>query len=223
MAWRFPDSKVHGAHLGPVGARWDPRWPHESCYQGYMFMCGFFSDEYKLLIANCDVINCKPTVWRGLVYYQMLCICQRMPWISVWWRYVSHIASQTTKFMGLTWGPHGSCRPQMGPMNLAIRDIIGLIHPTWIHFFWLIEFNPFRLGFNPIRTICHAQDLWKLAWSCNQLHLLCPPDPWSLPRIALLSGSQSSQGPVNISPNFCHWCLLDMQQNSRLIVPVLVK
>ena len=24
----------HGAHLGPVGPRWAPRWSHELCYQG---------------------------------------------------------------------------------------------------------------------------------------------------------------------------------------------
>ena len=24
----------HGAHLGPTGPRWDPRWPHELCYLG---------------------------------------------------------------------------------------------------------------------------------------------------------------------------------------------
>ena len=24
----------HGAHLGPVGRRWAPCWPHEPCYQG---------------------------------------------------------------------------------------------------------------------------------------------------------------------------------------------
>ena len=30
--------------------------------------------------------------------------------------------SQIAKFMGPTWGPPGSCRPQMGPMNLVIRD-----------------------------------------------------------------------------------------------------
>ena len=29
-----------------------------------------------------------------------------------------------TKFMGPTWGPPGSCRPQMGPMNLAIRVLL---------------------------------------------------------------------------------------------------
>ena len=30
--------------------------------------------------------------------------------------------TQIAKFMGPTWGPPGSCRPQMGPMNLAIRE-----------------------------------------------------------------------------------------------------
>ena len=29
-----PDSKVHGAHLGPVSPRWAPCWPHEPCYKG---------------------------------------------------------------------------------------------------------------------------------------------------------------------------------------------
>ena len=30
----YPDSKVHGAHLGPTGPRWAPCWPHELCYLG---------------------------------------------------------------------------------------------------------------------------------------------------------------------------------------------
>ena len=29
-----PDSKVHGAHLGPVGPRCAPCWPHEPCCLG---------------------------------------------------------------------------------------------------------------------------------------------------------------------------------------------
>ena len=33
----IPDSKVHRAHLGPVGPRWAPCWPHEPCYQGLYF------------------------------------------------------------------------------------------------------------------------------------------------------------------------------------------
>ena len=41
----FSDSKVqgskHGAHLGPIGPRWAPCWPHETCYLGYsLWACG---------------------------------------------------------------------------------------------------------------------------------------------------------------------------------------
>ena len=36
-----------------------------------------------------------------------------------------------------------------------------------------------------IRTICHAQDLWKLAPACKQLHLLCLPDPTKFTRYYL--------------------------------------
>ena len=31
----------HGAHLGPVGPRWAPCWPHEPCYQGLAFLLSF--------------------------------------------------------------------------------------------------------------------------------------------------------------------------------------
>ena len=30
-----PDSKVHGANMGPTGPRWAPYWPHEPCYLGW--------------------------------------------------------------------------------------------------------------------------------------------------------------------------------------------
>ena len=33
------------------------------------------------------------------------------------------VKSQIAKFIGPTWGPPGSCRPHVGPMNLAIRDV----------------------------------------------------------------------------------------------------
>ena len=39
-----PDSKVHGAHLGPVGPRWAPCSPHEPYYQG----------EYPAIKPNSD-------------------------------------------------------------------------------------------------------------------------------------------------------------------------
>ena len=44
-------------------------------------------------------------------------------------------ASQIAKFMGPTWGPPGSCRPQMGPMlapcTLAIRDFFHHFLVSW--------------------------------------------------------------------------------------------
>ena len=47
-----------------------------------------------------------------------------------------------------------------------------------------------------IKIISHAKGLWpvKVAWSCRQLCLLCPPDLWHLPGTAPLSGLQSSWG-----------------------------
>ena len=51
-----------------------------------------------------------------------------------------------------------------------------------------------------IQTICHARDLWKLAWSCKLLHLLCLPNLWSLLGTALFNGFQSSWWSFEI-----HW------------------
>ena len=33
----IPDSKAHGANVGPnwTGPRWAPCWPHEPCYLGF--------------------------------------------------------------------------------------------------------------------------------------------------------------------------------------------
>ena len=40
LVWKngYPDSKVHGAHLGPTGPRWAPCWPHELCYLGTILL-----------------------------------------------------------------------------------------------------------------------------------------------------------------------------------------
>ena len=56
-----------------------------------------------------------------------------------------------------------------------------------------------------IRTICHARDLWKLAQSCKQLHLLCPSYLWNLPGTSFLSGFQSSRGDELSCGQACDW------------------
>ena len=42
----------------------------------------------------------------------------------------SELTSQIAKFMGLTWGPPGSCRPQMGPM-LAPWTLLSGLSSAW--------------------------------------------------------------------------------------------
>ena len=51
----FPDSKVHGANMGPVGPRWAPCWPHEPCYQGLLFKLDFIETLHKLINPNLGI------------------------------------------------------------------------------------------------------------------------------------------------------------------------
>ena len=41
----------------------------------------------------------------------------------------THMYTQIAKFMGPTWGPHGSCRPQVGP-TLAPWTLLSVLHLT---------------------------------------------------------------------------------------------
>ena len=45
---------------------------------------------------------------------------------------ISSVPSQIAKFTGTTWGPPGSCRPQMGPMLATWTLLSGL----WFCFSW---------------------------------------------------------------------------------------
>ena len=46
-----------------------------------------------------------------------------------------------------------------------------------------------------IRTTCHMWDLWKLAWSCKQLHLPCSRNPWIY---QVLSYSMNFKAPMEL-------------------------
>ena len=52
----YLDSKVHGAHLGSVGPRWAPCWPHEPCYQGRQVT---LQRCYTLFISNAYSMGCS--------------------------------------------------------------------------------------------------------------------------------------------------------------------
>ena len=43
-----PDSKVHGANMGPTGPRWAPGWSHELCYP-----CRQEDGSYFVLASMC--------------------------------------------------------------------------------------------------------------------------------------------------------------------------
>ena len=44
------------------------------------------------------------------------------------------LISQIAKFMGLTWSPPGSCRPQMGPMLAPWTLLSGMLIVLWVFF-----------------------------------------------------------------------------------------
>ena len=50
---KIPDSKVHGANMGPTWVLsapwWTPWWPHEPCYQGY--------NETMFHLCNCHAVG----------------------------------------------------------------------------------------------------------------------------------------------------------------------
>ena len=76
-----------------------------------------------------------------------------MPWcssdITVM---ISSCITQITKFMGPTWGPPGSCRPQMGPMLAPWTLLSGKVWNIWVRS-WncgcLVTWFPYQLIAKP--------------------------------------------------------------------------
>ena len=68
----------------------------------------------------CLYYNCNSTI---MIICHVI-ICARLSF-----RLFFLIISQIARFMGPTWGPPGSCRPQMGPM-LAPRTLLSGILPN---------------------------------------------------------------------------------------------
>ena len=54
--------------------------------------------------------------WRGALIFSLICV-----WINDW------VNNREAKFMGPTWGPPGSCRPQMGPMLAPWTLLSGML------------------------------------------------------------------------------------------------
>ena len=58
---RYPESKVHGANMGPTWGRQDPGWPHEPCYLG-------------IVILNIHYDGLKMTSWLRCVLDFQHCV-----------------------------------------------------------------------------------------------------------------------------------------------------
>ena len=75
-----------------------------------------------------------------LVRLNIRWVCRSLQWIEGWcdqWEFppfcrghrlcpcTAHMPAQIEQFMGPTWGPPGSCRPQMGPMLVPWTLLLG--------------------------------------------------------------------------------------------------
>ena len=65
MFQNYPDSKVHGANMGPTGPRWAPCWPHELCYLGSILAQPHLSDilprHLQIIYPNPHLKVLRPT------------------------------------------------------------------------------------------------------------------------------------------------------------------
>ena len=50
----YPDSKVHGAYIGPAWGRQDPCWPHDPCYLGNDGRLWVVAVEF-----HCNTFGCR--------------------------------------------------------------------------------------------------------------------------------------------------------------------
>ena len=70
-------------------------------------------------------------------------------------RTISQLRSQIAKFMGPTWGPPGSCRPQMGPMLAPWTLLSGI----WMYFNQVFQPTDWILSSLPWKELSRYQRL----------------------------------------------------------------
>ena len=122
--------------------------------------------------------------------------------------------TQVAKFMGPTWGPPGSCRPQMGPMlapwtlpsgnppstastKIFFNILQGSILPFHSHFFWrkhqvpYLNFNPYFVnGFLSYLMFVEQTLAWLVNRSFNTI-TACQDMPQTVCKVAQKVGDKS--------------------------------
>ena len=76
---------------------------------------------------------------------------------------ISCMITQIAKFMGPTWGPPGSCRPQMGPMLVPWTLLSGNI-PVLVHWEWS--------AIRALNKKCSLAPTWNLTVDIRWLFLM---------------------------------------------------
>ena len=100
-----------GAHLGPVGPRWAPCWPHKTCYLG----------NHTLLYKQPEGVCIN-------IFYHMIDQSIIVEYFEPS-KNMFAFTSLITRFMGLTWGPSGADRTQVGPMLATWTLVSGKYIP----------------------------------------------------------------------------------------------
>ena len=118
--------------------------------------CGFGSISFKTSDASTEiVIGHQPPPSVAFQFYRGTSIIMTV--ITHWHRCMSMCVwievSQIARFMGPTWGPSGSCRPQ-----------IGLMLASWTSLSRMIETAQFAAI--PGRLLC-LYEMWLVKWSSH--------------------------------------------------------
>ena len=140
----------------------------------------------------------------------------------------SRVPPQIARFMGPTWDPHGSCRPQMGPMLAPWTLLSGLL--------WVMKEhqNPTMatILFNAAKYICAIlrNKGWRLVinpcitcFDCNLSGQLLMYMHHGTHSITQSQGTERKQRPISSSahvknfPDYLHPWLTATESRSRFI------
>ena len=78
------------------------------------------------------------------------------------------IIPQIAKFMGPTWGPPGSCRPQMGPILAPWNLLLGSATVTTMPEIWYLTFSRFMQFIHYVFELLHWHQGVILWWTLSQ-------------------------------------------------------
>ena len=90
----------NGAHLGPVGPRWAPCWPHEPCYQGCYSSTTLILDRHYQATERRDIVHT-----RHKVFNMMTIMAVKMPYfIPFWQKWMGFQTMASKEGVNYIWG-----------------------------------------------------------------------------------------------------------------------